>query len=111
MDRKNEIIISKIIGYIDKIENYTKGSSKESFLSNMQLVEACVFNLLQIGELASRIDEQYRTKNQNVPWNKIRGLRNRLVHDYDGVNLELIGEIVCKDLAELKVLLSDSFSQ
>ena len=68
---------------------------------NSQLIEACVFNFLQMGELAGRIDENFKKSHSDIPWHKLRGLRNRLVHDYEGVNIELIWDIISNDLGDL----------
>jgi len=102
MNNKNVIIVMKITSYIDKIALYLSDIDKPSFLSDTKLIEACVFNLLQIGELANRIDESFQQNYDNIPWHKIRGLRNRLVHDYEGVNLELVWDVVKHDLDALR---------
>lgn len=54
------------------------------------MVEACVFNLSQIGELVNKLDKDYISKYPEISWFKIRGLRNGIVHDYEGVNLNII---------------------
>jgi uncharacterized protein with HEPN domain len=102
MADKNEVLTMKIVGYIDKILRYSKDMDSTAFLSDTKLVEACVFNLLQIGELAYRYDETYMQAHPNIPWRKIRGLRNRLVHDYEGVNLVLVWDIIGNDLVSLR---------
>ena len=102
MDNKNRLIVMKIMGYIDKIFHYVSCAEKADFLANSQLVEACVFNLMQIGELAGRVDGNFQERYENIPWHKLRGLRNRLVHDYEGVNVELIWDIINKDLHALR---------
>lgn len=98
---KNKIIVEKIIKYISKILEYTKNVEYDSFINNSILVEACVFNLSQIGELANKIDEVFEANNPGIPWRTMYGLRNKIVHDYDGVNLVLIWDIVKEDLPEL----------
>lgn len=99
---RNDIIVQKLIAYVEKILAYCNGVDYESFTHNSQLVEACVFNLSQIGELANRIDPEFTEKATNVPWKQIYGLRNRIVHDYEGVNLQLVWEVIETDLPELK---------
>jgi len=105
MDKKNAILVMKMIGYIDKISLYLSDIDKTSFLSDTKLIEACVFNLLQLGELANRVDESFQENHQDIPWHKIRGLRNRLVHDYEGVNLGLVWDVVHNDLSALRLKL------
>ncbi len=70
-------------------------------MENSMLVEACVFNLSQIGELCHGVSEQFMEAYPDIPWHEMYGLRNRIVHNYDGVNLRLVWEIVEGDLPEL----------
>lgn len=98
---KNQMIIQKIINYINSILKYTDDVNYNDFRKNSMMVEACVFNLSQIGELVNKLDKDYLENHTNIPWFKIRGLRNRIVHDYEGVNLNLIWEIIETDLNTL----------
>jgi uncharacterized protein with HEPN domain len=101
-----DLLISKIIKHIDKINGYIAGLSRNDFLTDTKLVEACVFNLLQIGELAWRLTDEFRTAHPEIPWVKIRGLRHRIVHDYEGVKLEIIWDITSLDLPPLRAQLA-----
>ena len=65
-------------------------------------MEACVCNLSQIGELANRVEAAFAESHPQVPWRLLYGLRNRIVHDYEGVNLQLIWEIIQDDLPDLR---------
>ena len=98
---KNKIIVEKIIKYISKVLGYTKEVDYNTFINNSILVEACVFNLSQIGELANKIDKDFEENNPTIPWRVLYGLRNKIVHDYEGVNLVLIWDILKEDLPEL----------
>ncbi len=103
---RNNIIVNKMVAYIEKIEAYCKDYDYKSFSENSLLTEACVFNLSQLGELATKLDKEFTEKHSNIPWHQMRGLRNRIVHDYEGVNLKLVWEIISCDLSELKKLLT-----
>ena len=98
---KDKIIVEKIIKYISKVLYYTKEIEYDDFTDNSMLVEACVFNLSQIAELANKIEKEFEEKNSSIPWRVLYGLRNKIVHDYEGVNLVLIWDIVKEDLPEL----------
>ena len=102
---KNKLIVEKILKYISKLLQYTNNIDYEYFVSNSILVEACVFNLSQIGELANKIDKEFEESNPSIPWRVMYGLRNKIVHDYEGVNLVLIWDIVKEDLPELNIQL------
>ena len=99
---KNREILQKIVRHIDKIQQYCQGKDYQSFCEDTQLVEACVFNLSQMGELINRLDDAFTEQYAEIPWHQIRGLRNRIIHDYDGVNLKLVWEIIETDLEKLR---------
>ena len=71
------------------------------------LVEACVFNLSQIGELVRHLDNEFIELHSELPWAQIRGLRNRIIHDYEGVNLNLVWEIISYDIPRLIINLKE----
>ncbi len=98
---KHEIVVQKLIAHTRKILGYCDGVSYAQFSADSKLVEACVFNLSQMGELSNRIDATFAQAHPEIPWRQIYGLRNRLVHDYEGVNLTLIWEIIHDDLPPL----------
>lgn len=104
---KDRIIISKMILHIEKIEEYTMNMKYEHFIENSMVVEASIFNLSQIGELANCVNNEFVENNKEIPWRQVYGLRNRIVHDYDGVNLKLVWEIIEGDLSELKIKLKN----
>ena len=102
---KNDVIIGKMLGYIEKVLKYTQGMDYDTFIKQEVIMEACVFNLSQLGELAGKIGIEYRAIHKEIPWTQIYGLRNRIVHDYEGVNFMLVWEIICNDLPELQKML------
>ncbi|GHT02702.1 antitoxin [Synergistales bacterium] len=103
MKNKVEVIIQKLIVHVEKIGEYCKScESIERFTANPLIVEACVFNLSQIGELTKRLDEDFCASHTDVPWERLYGLRNRIVHDYEGINFSRIWSIIRDDLPILK---------
>ncbi len=108
---KNKIIVEKILKYSSKILEYTKGAEYDTFVKNSILVEACVFNLSQIGELANKIDSAFEAEHSSIPWRVLYGLRNKIVHDYEGVNLVLIWDIVKEDLPVLTAQLEELYQK
>ena len=98
---RNEIILQKLLGHAEKIIVYCKGYSYDSFIKDTKLVEACVFNLSQMGELCKSADDDFVNVHPQIPWNEMYGLRNRIVHDYEGVNMTLVWEIITDDLPGL----------
>ena len=103
---RDKIIVDKMLRYVNKVCEYCKGVSYEDFRANDMLIEACMFNLGQIGELTTKLGEAFKKENTQVAWAQIYGLRNRIVHDYEGVNLRLIWEIISDDMPELRSALN-----
>ena len=104
---KNKIIVRKMLGYCEKIQEYSDGLDYKTFITSDMVIEACVFNLLQTGELISRVEKEFIENNKQIPWKSIRGLRHKLVHNYEGVNLELVWDIIVNDLPDLQVSLKE----
>ena len=99
---RNKAIVQKMYGHTAKLLDYCSGYTYETFIADMKLVEACVFNLSQLGELCHAVDDAFAQKHPEIPWREIYGLRNRIVHDYEGVNLRLVWEIISEDIPTLK---------
>jgi uncharacterized protein with HEPN domain len=106
MADKNTRIVRKIICHAEKILSYCSDVTEGEFIADSKVAEACVFNLLQIGEMTRLLDEGYTVAHGGIPWHKMRGLRNRIVHDYEGIDLSLIWDIISGDLPELAKQLS-----
>jgi uncharacterized protein with HEPN domain len=84
-----------------KIKRYTKGLDFDSFLADEKTMDAVVRNFEIIGEAANRIDPDFRNKNPEIEWSRIRGFRNRIVHDYFGIDYEIVWEIIEAYLDEM----------
>lgn len=97
-DRKK---IQDILDSIQTIEDYSV-SSYEEFLGDSKTQDAILYNLIIIGEAASRISEQFKEKYQEVPWSSMIGTRNIIVHGYEQVKLQIVWEILQCDLSALK---------
>lgn len=91
-----------MLGYSMKLMDYCSGYTYDTFTADIKLVEACVFNLSQLGELCRIVDDAFAAAHPEIPWREMYGLRNRIVHDYEGVNLRLVWEIISEDIPALK---------
>ena len=84
-----------------KILKYTQGLTFEDFLADDKTIYAVVRNFEIIGEASLRIDEDFRLENPQIEWKKLRGFRNRIVHDYFGIDYEIVWSILTQDVEEL----------
>lgn len=107
MKSKDRIIIQKIIVYIDDVEKYVEGLEARDFLDDKKTITACAFTVSQIGELVKEIDEETINKYTNIPWSSIRGMRNRIIHDYENVDLSVLWGTIKESLPDLKDKLKD----
>lgn len=87
---------------IKKILSYTSGVDEESFLSNTMLQDALVRHIEIIGEASNKVSDNTRNKYSNVPWKQINGMRNRIVHEYFGVRLDIVWDTIQNDIITLK---------
>jgi uncharacterized protein with HEPN domain len=78
------------------------GCDKDDFGNNSLIVDACVFNLSQVGELSTALDDSFTESHPEIPWAKLAGLRHRIVHDYEGIKILLIWDFIENELGGLK---------
>lgn len=91
--RVPELLIEDILLSSQKIFEYTNELSFKEFISNSMVVDAVIRNFEIIGEAANRLPEEFKDKHPEVDWFRIRGFRNRIVHDYVDINYKIIWEI------------------
>lgn len=102
MKNKEYMSIKKMIEYIDKALKYTNGLTFEEFSNNEEKVDATVFVISQIGELVKNISKETIEEYPEIEWIIIKNLRNKIVHDYEGIKLNFIWDIISDDLIKLK---------
>jgi uncharacterized protein with HEPN domain len=88
--RSPQLLLEDIIASANKILTYTDGLSFEQFLSDDKTVDAVIRNFEIIGEAANRLPEEIRERYPNIDWHRIRGFRNRIVHDYMGIDYKIV---------------------
>lgn len=86
---------------IARIMEYT-GGGKESFLASPIAQDAVVRNIEIIGEAAKRLSEKFKNEHPTIPWKRISGMRDKVIHEYFGVDLQLVWEVVERDLPQLR---------
>jgi len=105
---KDNKYIDRIIKYIIKINTYMQSVSLfEEFLQNDEKVDAVIFNLEQIGETAKKLTKETKLVYNTINWPSIIGLRNMISHEYEGIKIEIIYEIVQNSLSTLLTSLNE----
>ncbi len=95
------LLLDDMLQSAQKIKRYTKDIDYDSFLNDDKTIDAVVRNFEIIGEAANRVDPDFRDSNPEIEWRRIRGFRNRIVHDYFGIDYEIVWSIIETYLDEL----------
>jgi uncharacterized protein with HEPN domain len=89
-DRHPKLLLGDILESAEKIITYTHNLSYEEFIADSKTIDAVVRNFEIIGEAANRLPNEIKDNNSSIDWFKIRGLRNRIVHNYFGIDYKII---------------------
>ena len=103
MKKKELIFISHILDSISKIEYFMGNVAKESFFNNEEKQSAVIRQIEVIGEAVKNFSTEFKNQYKNIEWNKISGARDKIIHHYFKVNIDIIWDIIKKDLPDLKV--------
>lgn len=103
--RDASLLLQDMRESMQKIARYVAGMDRAAFLADDKTVDAVVRNVEIIGEASKQLPEDFKARHPQMPWSQMAGMRNRIVHDYAGVDLELMWEVVTKSLPELERLL------
>jgi uncharacterized protein with HEPN domain len=103
--RKWKFRLRHILEAIEKIRRYTSNRSIEELSRDDQALDAVVWNLAVIGEAARHIPALIVDAYPDVPWSAMRGIRNRVVHEYDRLDIEIIWHVAHQELPPLVPLL------
>ncbi|MBI9008467.1 MAG: DUF86 domain-containing protein [Tenericutes bacterium] len=100
----NKYYINKILLDLDFLIKHTKDICKNEFRKNELLLDSIMFRFIQISEHIKKLTPDFRNKYANIPWKDIIGLRNRIVHEYGNVDLNIIYDTVKVDIYEIEKL-------
>ena len=100
---KDEQVLLHIVKYCNQIETVMKAYklTKNKFEDNFVIQNALSMSVLQIGELAKKLSPEFRSSNNEIPWRSIAGIRDKLAHDYIEMDVDVVWEVVSKDIAVL----------
>jgi uncharacterized protein with HEPN domain len=97
---------ANLYGILESVESILNFSGEhhdlEDFYKDKKTFDAVLMNFIIVGEAISRLSENFKTENYQVPWNRIKGFRNIIAHDYFGVNPEIVWQIIHDEIPNFK---------
>ncbi len=94
-----------------EVLDFTHGMSFEEFLQDRKTVNAVIRSLEVLGEAAKRIPQDVRAKHPDIPWRDIAGMRDKLIHEYHGVDLQIVWKTVQEDVPALLPLVEKALAE
>ena len=100
-NRSSTLLVQDILESAEKIKRYTDGLSFEEFTLDEKTTDAVARNFEIIGEAANRLPSEFKAQSPEIDWNRLRGFRNRIVHDYFGIDYAIVWKIIEDYLPDL----------
>lgn len=106
MKKDETIYLKHMRDAIERIEEYTHGMMREEFSKKMVVQDAVIRQIEILGEASKQVSAEFKANHSDIPWKDIAGMRDKLIHDYLGVDIEAVWITVERDLPALKKLLA-----
>lgn len=100
--KENRLYLQHMIDAIQATETFVENVSKTEFLKSDLIQSAVIRKVEIIGEAAKNLTRSFRNKHKSIPWKRIAGMRDKLIHGYFGVDLKRVWAVLQKDLPSLK---------
>ncbi len=102
MMKDDSVYLRHILDAFAQIDRYMDGISHEEFFSNNLIQDGVIRQLEVMGEATRNLSEDLRNNYPQIPWRQMIGLRNRMIHAYFNIDLQILWEIIETDLPDLK---------
>ncbi len=108
MRRSDDIYAQHILDAISRIELYTAGIERSAFLSTPMMQDAVIRQLEIIGEATKMLSLNFREQRPNIPWRSIAGMRDKLIHQYFGVDIDMVWQTAIDDIPIIRVAIQNT---
>lgn len=109
--KDSRLYLEHILEAIILIEQYSEGLDFKKFSQDRMIQDSIIRRLEIIGEASNRVPPETKDRLSEVPWKKMLGMRNIIVHDYMGVDLDKVWEVVDKDITPLKKQIQEALNK
>lgn len=106
MTREYRDYLQDILNSVDETEEFTVDMDYEDFIRDRKTVNAVIRSLEVLGEAAKRVPEKVRQSAPSIPWKHMAGMRDKLIHEYSGVDLTIVWTVVREELPPIRPLIS-----
>ena len=97
----NQYYLDRIKTDLEFVIAHTRGKTKEEIEADELLIDSIMFRIIQIAENNSRLTDQFKAEHSEVPWIAIKGMRNKIVHDYGYVDLTIVYDTVIHGIPDM----------
>lgn len=111
MKKEDSVYLRHILDAVNDIDEFVKDMDKERFLSNKAIKYAVVRSIEIIGEASKHLSKKFREQHKDIRWEDICGMRDKLIHDYIGVDYSVVWKVVERDIPSLKKKLMEVLNQ
>ena len=105
--KDNRYYLKKITTDLTFIRKHTAGLTQEDLEQNEVLVDSCLFRLIQVAESSDKLTPEFKASYSTIPWRAMKGMRNRIVHEYGSADLSVVFDTVVNDIPQLLTLLKE----
>ncbi len=95
-------VVNDILNCINHLQQYTHNISFDDFVADFMVMEACLYNVQIIGEAVAQLNDEIKKSEPQVPWALIKGMRNKLIHEYFGTDLPIVWNVIKTELPGFK---------
>ncbi len=111
MKKQPKFFLEHILDSIEDIESYLKGQTKEHFAKAKMMQDAVIRKIEIIGEAVKNLPPTFRKNHSKIPWSDIAGMRDILIHDYFGVNVNVVWKTAQNDIPKLKKQITELYEK
>lgn len=101
MSRDLRLYLNDIVSAAEKIRHYTDGMDQDQWQADGLAYDAVMHNLMVVGEAAARLPGEFKARHPEVPWRRVTAFRNVVVHEYFGLNKDILWDAVTREVPEL----------
>jgi len=101
MKNKDKIALEKMSSYANELLSYVDGMDYDAFVNDRKTINACAFVIGQMGELVTVISDEVQSIHTEIPWRNIKGMRNRIIHDYEKVDYLVLWKTISESIPQL----------